>query len=816
MAKCTCRDGDGRVVLSRCSSACACLGTVGNLYEPQKWRPSAEIRIDRFRQILMLPLAFHRDAFAETDDVRPLVERLLESLAVAKDDWEPVQDLSRHCDDMAPEHFAAMFTQAEFGERDVAAKRKATGDGTAELTEAERDAADRRHAETETKRRATVESTMAYAEQVYFHDFLRETMFSAEPSGSDKEINLFRRKGRHRISFQLDRGGRTFRAKADLDRINLYVFSSGAAVLVVEADFRAPDRFAAKLPCSSCDARPDDAAFQPAPMTLADALMICDHFRRVYPPFFFVHREKQCGDAPAEPAFAVTAQRVPHDVEISRQTDSGSWQPVDLPTGWSNEDVGDFATADHALRHRRKSAPPVADHVRILAAPLRIAGTPEAENLPADVPLMRQVVDERMPLMTFLTVEEGSDPQDAMQGTVSDDETRSVDAASLRAQDALRAISRGDWMRLCYADEPGTDVLPYAAPFMARFEEECCYDRFFPHPSSTDATSRIMTCGYHFVVAGAGSFANDTLQHHFRRHYFQMALACHMEIAAMLTTSSRVTQAVKRLNDAGDASHARRRFEATMQAIESDFLKYVHVFHFTGMSNQIQPGEMLKKWQDRLGTRTMFEDVKSEIDTANQFLVAVDQARSSDAAMRLNVIATTGVVLGLAFAFLSMNVLGAVPESPAAGDASLPLADPRHWRAFGVTLCLAATVGLALSLLIDRDWLKPHNSAAHRQAGLFFWSGAGVILFGLLAMSLGAAAGGWTAPPGPLAILVIGAIPVAAAGLSFGRPRNRAIAAAFAAALDGPGGATRILLAGLSLVGLGLAAGAATVAELFG
>lgn len=173
---------------------------------------------------------------------------------------------------------------------------------------------------------------------------------------------------------------------------------------------------------------------------------------------------------------------------------------------------------------------------------------------------------------------------------------------------------------------------------------------------------RYLIAGFHFAVVGAGGFFDDILVHHFRRHYFQMGLMLHMEFAGLLSTSSRITGAVSGLaagerEDGEPMERAERKFRDTMIQIERDFLRFVHLFHFTGLSNQIQPNELFLKWRHALGVDRIFADLEKEIETATQFLLSIEQREETLASSRLAAVATIGVVLGLAFTFLGMNLL---------------------------------------------------------------------------------------------------------------------------------------------------------------
>ncbi|MEL6948431.1 MAG: hypothetical protein AAFO73_12520, partial [Pseudomonadota bacterium] len=390
------------------------------------------------------------------------------------------------------------------------------------------------------------------------------------------------------------------------------------------------------------------------------------------------------------------------------------------PDGFVEEDVSAFGTAYRRLRDR--NAPPIANHIRALLHPLIVSGTPEADAWFKNKdrhkpPLLRQVVDERMPLMSYVELAEV--PGKAEAGR--------FDGGWDGVQRALYQVSRGDFARLCYADLQGSDPLPYSAHFMGSFEKDTCYDRYFPHASSSVATSRIMTCGYHFVLIGSGWFTRNLLQHHFRRHYFQMGLALHAEVASLLTTSSRITEAVNALNkghtNGEDGSGRQWLFHQEMERIEEDFLKSVHLFHFTDMSNQVQPQEMLALWKKHLHTDTMFDDVKSEIETAVNFLNSTEQGQlardahvQTQKATQLNRIATIGLVLSLAFAFLSMHLFF--------GDGSRPmnLFNPAEW--FNLSTTVGAFALAAATMIGLTSWRRTrsgHNhpgSAPHDPGGM--------------------------------------------------------------------------------------------------
>ncbi len=187
------------------------------------------------------------------------------------------------------------------------------------------------------------------------------------------------------------------------------------------------------------------------------------------------------------------------------------------------------------------------------------------DTVPAEVTFWNHIVDERLPIMTYLAVD---DP---------------------------RMISRGDWQRLCFADQAGGSPLPYAAEFMKDFERDHCYERFWYGDPKRDPVdeqpTRYLFSGYHFAVVGRAtdtnpeklepSFFRSSIANHFEQHYYQMGLICHFQNAALLAFSDRLSHAVLQY----DLKHARDDFRARINDLEAERLKFTHKYWFTGVSN---------------------------------------------------------------------------------------------------------------------------------------------------------------------------------------------------------------------------------------
>lgn len=633
------------------------LGCKRGLYEPGKWQPADQIEVARFRQIFIWPLTLRltnlpspADRGINADDLIDVAigtaEKAIESL---NELWEEVKDLLDH----APPP-KATCPPHDVGPHYVR----------------EMDAAQR------------------YAEFVYFHDFLQSLLFREEKRGK-VPFRVYQRKDVKKAEITL--GSQVFRP--NVERCNLYLFRTGAALLAIELDFGPEPHVFSR------------GGGDGTRMSLQDVQRFIDRARRSYTPYFTVNEQghasasavpdcfvwrEECGETIGKESIPETLCK---DLERIRQLDKAGLRSA-----------------------------PMAQHWRTILDPLDVAGyEPENRRLSAHYPVWRHVVDERVPAMSFISLTGAADrwklPTSALFGwqqreiaQAKDKEEAVVGAMETRRNiEDLWIVSRGDWLRLCYADSPGATPLPYSPGFLEKFEAEACYDRYFPSEASNVST-RYLFAGYHFAAIGAGFFFDTLVVHHFRRMYFQMGLLLHMEFASLLATSSRISAAVRKLKETTGGSDRDGRgyeeFRETLIGIEQDFLEFGHVFRFTGLSNQLQAKEMFTKWRKALGIEALFTDVKTELDTATQFLLSREQVQRADAANNLSTIAAIGVVLGLAFSFLGMNVFFGdklLNQVLASGNGKPWQTMLRQLLPFGAVLASAGAIGLIVSARLMRQ-----------------------------------------------------------------------------------------------------------------
>lgn len=349
------------------------------------------------------------------------------------------------------------------------------------------------------------------------------------------------------------------------------------------------------------------------PMSLAHALALQNALRRIYPPYFKQEHVDQD-----------SSEHIP-EYPASLRWCGGAPATHLKPSEW----------IECVAVDRRN---PIDQIWKNILAPLPIEVTSRDAR-----PRWRQIIDERVPSMVFIGTRDAS------------------------------GVERKDFARLCFLDDPGTGF-PCAEAFLEGFERRHCYDR---HWCGTYGT-RYLFSGYSMVMFGTGDpekgddIFHQVLSEHFRRHYFQMGLLIQLQFAALLSLSQRVSEAVKDKRICGQADFRRRMLD-----IEEEVLTFEQRYWFTQVSNQLQAREIYELWLKMTGVAGIYDEVRGQVRAANAYLDAREQEMQTGASTRLTVIATFGVIIGLAMAFLGMNVLaspdflaafGVPKELPQAGQ----------------------------------------------------------------------------------------------------------------------------------------------------
>ncbi|HUQ29645.1 MAG TPA: hypothetical protein VM051_13705 [Usitatibacter sp.] len=246
-------------------------------------------------------------------------------------------------------------------------------------------------------------------------------------------------------------------------------------------------------------------------------------------------------------------------------------------------------------------------------------------------------------------------------------ENKRIPTMSYLAFDEPRALSRGDTARIAFATKWGpSNTLPYAEKYLANFEQQYCYDRFWNgDDAESGMNTRYALCGPQFAMITKHGDACRDLVANFRHQFFQIGVIANFHKAALLDLSNRFSIAVERLR-VGDYDSVRLFKQNVREALEL-FLRFNHRYWFHEISNQMLAADLYKRWSHQLGSDALYSEVREEARDINEYLDADRTRRSSDNAQRLTVVSACGMVGTVATGFLGMNLfshsdLGAVEK----------------------------------------------------------------------------------------------------------------------------------------------------------
>ncbi len=354
---------------------------------------------------------------------------------------------------------------------------------------------------------------------------------------------------------------------------------------------------------------------------LDEYLTLAAWFRRSFPPFW--RKSEGDGKTPEEEA----PGHCPYQVAWGVRAKGVGKTEDEWPEAATSDVEQPQPFADHFAHFR---SPMPSRHWRFLLEPLTLFGGERDERLRYQL-----LGDDRIPLQSFIAFHE------------------------------IRALTRGEWIRLATCEPPGSWPLPYAEPFLSSFEDDHCYDRYWSEDGGpVDAppgsypkalTTRFLLTGHSFCLATQAQDSDewalnqyDGLLAHSRHHYFQLCLLAHVHKASLLVFSDRLAEAV----DEEDQRDYHRR----IAAIAREFARFIDRLWVGEVTNQIQGLELFTMLGQQMRSEQLFEQVKGEIDFVHQCLTNERNERTADGQMLLAMVAFWGLALGAFLSALGMNV----------------------------------------------------------------------------------------------------------------------------------------------------------------
>jgi hypothetical protein len=303
---------------------------------------------------------------------------------------------------------------------------------------------------------------------------------------------------------------------------------------------------------------------------------------------------------------------------------------------------------EHVAKYR---SPCISSHWEYLLRPLVL-------EYPGQVgPLRyRQLEYYRMPIMAYLAV---------------DDPT---------------ALSRADFVRLGLVTRPAErEALPYSTRSLEQFEAQYCDDRFWGRSgTSFSGDTRLICTGQVLAIVGSSGdpfFAGREtgMLGQFQHQYFLLFLIAHFHKAALVSMSDELAVAMNRLEI--DEIDSVRQFKRNIRFAMEIFLRFTHRYWFHEISNQSIARDIFQRLTRQLGTDSLYEEVRLEVEDMNEYLDTDSIRRQANTILRLTVVTIFGLIGTVVTGFLGMNLIA---------DANRPLG----WRIVFFLVVLGVTTAV--------------------------------------------------------------------------------------------------------------------------
>ena len=229
----------------------------------------------------------------------------------------------------------------------------------------------------------------------------------------------------------------------------------------------------------------------------------------------------------------------------------------------------------------------------------------------------RTILDDRMVLHTFASI--------AGNG--------SKDKLSLERHRIL-------FSHYMYVDQYGAGW-EYDEAFIKNLMKDCVYHRW-RHNGQLFGFTR-----YSGAYVGSGWFFTNVVFQHFDSMYFQMALLAVFYRAFLLNLSSEIADTTRDLAKANDEQEHRKNF----LDLKEKFMKFTNIYWFPEITNQDQGIELFDLYKKSFDFKALYDEVKEEIDRADDYLEAKDQIKFNDLSKKFGiggfVMATLAILSGL-------------------------------------------------------------------------------------------------------------------------------------------------------------------------
>jgi len=214
----------------------------------------------------------------------------------------------------------------------------------------------------------------------------------------------------------------------------------------------------------------------------------------------------------------------------------------------------------------------------------------------------------------------------------------------------FNATDYGHWIRFLNVDSPGST--PGYTHSSRKFERDwvkpLTYTRWEEYGTIYGFTP-------HSGAMLSEPCQEPPLWQHFGQMYFDQILLLLYLRTSLFRFSQRLTdiscKARSATNDDWDV------FRQDFEKLRGDFTLFTNLYQFPLLSNQQQAIEMYSLAREAMDIDVLFKEIQQEINGSHDYLVMVNEQRQTEMSTLLTVVATGGLVIGVASGILGMNVI---------------------------------------------------------------------------------------------------------------------------------------------------------------
>jgi hypothetical protein len=198
--------------------------------------------------------------------------------------------------------------------------------------------------------------------------------------------------------------------------------------------------------------------------------------------------------------------------------------------------------------------------------------------------------------------------------------------------------------RIMYVDQAG-EGYEYKKEFICAKMKDLVYRRWSEYGSLYGYTR------YSSAYTGFGNDFIEKIFQDFNSMYYQLALISLYYRSSLISFSDEVAQTTQQLVNKKDQASDRELF----LKLKADFMQFSNLYWFQEVTNQDQGIEIFELYKKSFAFKTMYKQIKEEIDRGDEYLNILQQNKLNDFTKQFSIVGSFLAVLAIMVGFFGIN-----------------------------------------------------------------------------------------------------------------------------------------------------------------